>query len=273
MSQGQRSRTESSSSSPSSCRCDVLRAAGVKYDPDDDRKLHVQFEGYDCGADGSPYGASIPLSEAMDPRSDVILAYEMNDKTLPRDHGYPIRVIVPGVVGARNVKWLNRIIVSQSESPSHWQQNDYKGFNPSVDWSNVDFSKSPAIQAMPVTSAVCSPAPGSALKGGATTEIKGYAWSGGGSRVIRVDLTCDSGKTWFEAELVEQDEKQEPRHYGWTLWKAKVEVPRNCQSFEVWSKAVDSNYNVQPESFDNIWNLRGLLSNAYSRVQYRVSKK
>lgn len=54
-----------------------------------------------------PYGASIPISKAMDPRGDVILAYEMNGQPLNRDHGFPIRVIVPGVVGARNVKWLS----------------------------------------------------------------------------------------------------------------------------------------------------------------------
>ena len=76
-----------------------------------------------------------------DPRGDVILAYEMNGVTLPRDHGFPVRVVVPGVVGARNVKWLNRIIISEHESDSHWQQSDYKGFSPSVDWNNVDWSK------------------------------------------------------------------------------------------------------------------------------------
>lgn len=60
---------------------------------------------------GTPYGVSIPISKAMDPRADVILAYEMNGQTIPRDHGFPIRVIVPGVVGARNVKWLGNKII------------------------------------------------------------------------------------------------------------------------------------------------------------------
>lgn len=53
-----------------------------------------------------PYGASVPAWKAFDKRYDIILAYEMNGEEIPRDHGYPIRVIVPGVVGARNVKWL-----------------------------------------------------------------------------------------------------------------------------------------------------------------------
>lgn len=58
-----------------------------------------------------PYGGSIPIEKALDPHGDVILAYEMNGEPIPRDHGYPVRVIVPGVVGARNVKWLGKLYI------------------------------------------------------------------------------------------------------------------------------------------------------------------
>lgn len=68
-----------------------------------------------------PYGASIPISKAMDPRGDVLLAYEMNGQPIPRDHGFPIRVIVPGVVGARNVKWLGTWM-------KNFNYNFYKNF-------------------------------------------------------------------------------------------------------------------------------------------------
>jgi hypothetical protein len=57
-----------------------------------------------------------------------------------------------------------RIIISKEESDSHWQQRDYKGFSPSVDWDNVDFDSAPAIQDLPVISAVCDPAPGQTVK-------------------------------------------------------------------------------------------------------------
>lgn len=253
---------------------DVLKAAGLNEDQIEAK--HVQFEGYDRGADGSPYGASIPISKAFSPYGDVLLAYEMNGEVLPRDHGYPIRVVVPGVVGARNVKWLNNIIVSSAESDSHWQQNDYKSFNPSVNWDTVDFSKSPAIQDMPVTSAICEPSNHTVVKvsskNGNEIKLKGYAWAGSGNRIIRVDLTPDKGKSWFEAKLEEQDNAQEPRHYGWTIWSANYKVPDGVKDVEIWSKAVDSSYNVQPESFENIWNLRGLLSNAYFRLKVKIDQ-
>jgi sulfite oxidase len=54
----------------------------------------------------------------------------MNGNPLPRDHGFPVRAIIPGTVAARSVKWLEKVIVSDEESGSHWQQHDYKGFCP-----------------------------------------------------------------------------------------------------------------------------------------------
>jgi DMSO/TMAO reductase YedYZ molybdopterin-dependent catalytic subunit len=76
---------------------------------------HVQFEGLDRD-ESNWYGASIPLETALNPLSDIILAYEMNSTELPADHGYPLRVIIPGTVGARNVKWLTKISLSNEES-------------------------------------------------------------------------------------------------------------------------------------------------------------
>lgn len=224
------------------------------------------------------YAASIPLAKAMDPRGDVILAYKMNGEALSRDHGFPVRVIAPGIVGARNVKWLGKITISNTESDSHWQQNDYKGFSPSTDWDTVDFSKSPAIQNMPVTSAICNLQPNqkvSVNENGFIT-VQGYAWSGGGNKIVRVDLTADGGKQWHVAKLFDETSEDNKlpnlngRSWAWTLWKAEIPIPKGAKNVEIWSKAVDSNYNVQPESFANVWNLRGVLSNAYSRVKIDI---
>lgn len=94
--------------------------------------------------------------------------------------------------------------------------------------------------------------------------VAGYAWAGGGRKILRVDLTGDGGESWTQAHSLKQDTARHPRHWGWTLWEGKVKVG---EAGEVWSKAVDSSFNVQPESFVNIWNLRGMLSNAYSKME------
>ena len=120
---------------------------------------------------GSVYGASIPIELARRLKRDIILAYEMNGEPITRDHGYPVRIILPGIVGARQVKWLNKITLSNKESDCHWQQRDYKGFHASIDWDNVDFSTVPAIQELPVQSAICEPLNGSDLEEG-TSKYK-----------------------------------------------------------------------------------------------------
>ena len=108
---------------------DVLAHAG--FDPRDPLAVsvrHVQFEGLDRDVTGTQYGASIPLAKALSAEGDVLLAFEMNGQPLTRDHGAPLRVIAPGVTGARSVKWLGRVVLSDRESASHWQQRDYKVF-------------------------------------------------------------------------------------------------------------------------------------------------
>ncbi|KAK9508369.1 hypothetical protein O3M35_005950 [Rhynocoris fuscipes] len=254
--------------------CDFLRSLGVS---EDSKAEHVQFEGLDTDATNTSFGGSIPLVRALDPRSEVILAYEMNGKPLSRDHGFPLRAIVPGVAGARNVKWLSRIIVSENESDSHWQKNDYKGFSPNVDWDNVDFSSAPAVQELPVISAICTPLNGDVVHADVDDNItvKGYAWSGGGRNIIRVDLTCDHGKTWHTAKLLDKEKKSKAGDHvwDWTLWEAKIPLPKHAdKEIDIQVKAVDSAYSTQPEYFENIWNLRGVANNAYHRVKVKVNK-
>jgi DMSO/TMAO reductase YedYZ molybdopterin-dependent catalytic subunit len=75
--------------------------------------------------------ASIPVEKALSPWGDVVLAYEMNGAAIPRDHGYPVRAVVPGHVGVRNVKWVERVEVRATEAEGPWQRGiAYKGFAP-----------------------------------------------------------------------------------------------------------------------------------------------
>lgn len=255
---------------------DVLLAAGLsEEDPDVE---HIQFVGLDTDpATQTQYGASIPAEKAMSLYGDVILAYEMNGEPLTADHGYPLRVVVPGVTGARSVKWLSKIIPAKEESSSHWQQKDYKSFCNDIDWDTVDWSSAPAIQESPVTSAITEPQNGTAIKASdKSVTLKGYAWSGGGRGVIRVDVSVDGGKTWEVAELTKLPGKDRmdqsfSRQWAWCLWQASVAVPKGHKGpLELICKATDSSYNSQPDTVAPIWNLRGVVNNAWHRVQVNV---
>ena len=255
---------------------DVLLGAGIATGAGSQLR-HVQFEGLDKDMTGATYGASIPIAKALDEGGDVLLAYAMNGEPIPRDHGYPVRVVVPGHVGARSVtggawtdamqgfmepmwstamcvgagprpwalavtidlpllcgcwcvQWVSKITAAEGESQSFWQQHDYKVLSPSVDWDGMTaaMKAAPAMQEMPVQSAVASPASGSTIPGWQDdVEVKGYAWSGGGRPVVRVDVTADGGKSWTAAELSPHpvDASSVKNAWGWTLWSATVPVP------------------------------------------------
>ncbi|KAJ8943701.1 hypothetical protein NQ314_009674, partial [Rhamnusium bicolor] len=249
---------------------DILKIAGINED--EEIYKHVHFVGLDFDVAGTNYSGSIPIWRALEKRCDVLLVYEMNGVPLSRDHGFPLRLLQPGCAGCRNVKWIGKIIVSEKENDSHWQQNDYKGVSPSADFDNVDFSKSPAIQELPLTSAICQPAENDTVDViDGHIFIKGYAWSGNGQKIVRVDVTADGGKTWYIADLYLQDTALPPQHWSWTLWSINIPVGKNLENVEIWAKAVDNCYNTQPESFQNIYNFRGVLNNAYHRVKVNLN--
>lgn len=246
---------------------DVLLAAGLEDDNPD--VAHIQFEGLDTDMASQCYGASVEVDKAMDPHGDVLLAFEMNGAPLPADHGYPVRVVVPGVAGCRSVKWLGKIVASDQESASFWQRKDYKAFSPSVDWHNVDWESAPAIQNMPVTSHICEPLSGAAIDDDEVT-VKGYAWSGGGQGIIRVDVSADGGATWHTAELNKVPQKR-GRGWAWALWEATVPLPKGAKgAVQLVAKATDESYNTQPEQAAPIWNLRGVNCNSWHRVSVNV---
>ncbi|KAL0901071.1 hypothetical protein ABMA27_006393 [Loxostege sticticalis] len=248
---------------------DVLIHCGVDIEHTEGQ--HVIFTGADIDATGVNFSTSIPLHMAADPSSRIVLATHMNGRALPPDHGYPLRVVVPGAPAVRSVKWLESITVSTEESPSHWHQKDYRAFNPSKTWETADFATAPPVYSLPVTSAFCDPQDGDTVRAkNGHILLKGYAYSGGGAKILRVDVSADQGKTWIEATPAAVDPAPHKQHYSWTLWAATVPAPKGQKEVELWVKATDSNFNTQPERFDDIWNIRGILSNAYHRIKVKV---
>ena len=128
--------------------------------------------------------ASINMEKSTNPYGDVIIAYEMNGVPIPRDHGYPLRLIVPGYAAVRNVKWLKKIEVSDSEAEGAWQQGlNYKTLPPNVlDAKKVDLKKIPSMTEVSVFSGIASlnvvgkPElnPGDSV----TVKANGWAWAG-----------------------------------------------------------------------------------------------
>jgi len=234
----------------------VLLAAGVSPDANN---MHVAFEGLDH-ANGAPYGGSIPIEKAMDVNGAVILAYEMNGETLPRDHGYPLRVIVPGYIGARSVKWLSSIIVQKEESSNFFQKKDYKVFLPQVTWDTVEplWESTPALLELNVQAAITFPEDGTVIESGLPCYIRGYALAGGGRRISRVDVSIDGGRRWDMASLVQE----KGSGWSWTLWSYKVDqLPTPC---EIVCRAWDSAFNGMQSGRE--WNLRGVMNNSWYRV-------
>ncbi|GFP98975.1 sulfite oxidase [Phtheirospermum japonicum] len=198
---------------------------------------HVEFVSIDkCKEEnGGPYKASIPLIQATNPEADVLLAYEMNGE-------------------------------------GFFMQRDYKMFPPSVDWDNIDWSTRRPQMDFPVQCAICSLDDVNMVKPGKIT-IKGYAASGGGRGIERVDISIDGGKTWLEASksqksgvpYISDDESSDK--WAWVLFEAQADIAQNT---EIVAKAVDIAGNVQPENVEVIWNLRGILNTSWHRVQVRI---
>lgn len=115
-------------------------------------------------------------------------------------------------------------------------------------------------------SMITSPSPNEALRRDpdGTLELAGVAWAGGGRPIVRVDVSADGGKTWTEAKLEPElppPGAQPQRAWAWRQWRAAV--PAHVGATELVCRATDASANTQPERVESIWNLRGLLNNAW----------
>lgn len=231
---------------------EVLAVAGVG-----EGARHTAFTGLDevKGEDGSfNYGSSIPLEKALGP--EVLLAYEMNGEPLLPEHGFPLRVVVPGYYGARSVKWLSEISVRSAPSDNYFQAHEYKLFPPNITAETVDYSGGLMLGEVQVNAVICEPGEDEVLAAG-PVAVRGYAVAGGGRRVERVDLSTDEGRTWIQARL--REGADDP--WAWTFWEATLELGPGEHRIVV--RALDSSAATQPATAGEVWNFKGYANNSW----------
>jgi sulfane dehydrogenase subunit SoxC len=233
----------------------LLREAGLH-----EAAVDVVFTGLDRGVQGDvehDYERSLPLDEAL--RDEVLLVYAMNGEPLPPQHGYPLRLIVPGWYGMTQVKWLRAITVIDAPFRGWQQANAYR------------LHASEGDEGTPVTRmqprALMAP-PGipdffdrsRRLRSGAY-DVVGRAWSGW-APVARVEFSIDGGTSWSDAEL-DADAPQ----FAWRGWRTVWDAQPG--EHELRCRTTDAAGNTQPDA--PAWNTDGYCNNAPQRVRVLVS--
>lgn len=219
----------------------------------------VVFTGLDRGIQGDvehPYERSLALTEAL--REEVLLAYAINGQPLPPQHGFPLRLIVPGWYGMTHVKWLRSVTVVD-EPFRGWQQAAAYHLR-----QGPDDDGTPVTRMLPRSLMVPPGVPDflsrTRFVDAGACVVEGRAWSGYGP-IERVEVSVDGGETWREAELGEP--LSEFAWRGWTYeWDAEPGEHELC------CRATDTAGNAQP--LDSAWNWDGYCNNVVQRVRVAV---
>ncbi|KAI0630568.1 hypothetical protein C8Q77DRAFT_1133937 [Trametes polyzona] len=259
---------------------DILLACGLQDQPDEER-WYLNFEGADEPSEG-PYATSIPLMHAMNSANDVMLVFGMNGRVLHPDHGYPLRLIIPGYVGGRQVKWLKKIWVTKEPNRSHYHIWDNRVVPTYIDSRDHPYAsaffhhESTACWEQSLQSVIVKPAHGERIsleKKGCLEQtylVEGYALSGGGDRVERVELSLDGGKTWKYCfrRFTDSPLRHGEKYWAWIFWSCEVKIQELADAYEIIVRAQDGRKNNQPEHIS--WNLMGMMNNAWYRVRPRL---
>jgi len=248
----------------------ILLKAGLK-----NKKDGAQFVCME-GADKLPngfYGTCMPIDLAMDPTADVIIAFEQNGQRLIPDHGYPVRMIIPGWIGGRMVKWMTKIIITEKESDNYYHFFDNRILPPQVDKEIADkdgwwYKPEYLFNELNLNSAMASPAHGEVLKlsKGKTYPMRGYAYSGGGKKLTRVEVSFDQAKTWELATLEHLPPNHAGKYWTWCHWKyeAPIKYMMAAANSHIRVRAWDQTSNTQP--FELTWNVMGMGNNPHFKV-------
>jgi len=213
----------------------VLQRVGIKRDA-----VEVLFEGTDQGCEPDHpepmhFARSLPLAKALDP--DTLLATRMNGELLDANHGYPLRLFVPGWYGVASVKWLRRIEVLSHPFHGYFQSKKY-----TIQRPTPRGEETVVVGPMLVKSEIVRPRAGETLKLG-TNRLFGVAWAGQ-EAVARVEVSTDNGQTWSDADLIGL---RAP--YSWALWEYLWEVSEPG-SYALLTRATSASGQVQPADHD-----------------------
>jgi sulfite oxidase len=185
----------------------------------------------------------------------VLLAWAMNGEPLTPVHGAPLRVVVPGYIGARSVKWLRRIELRPQPWPGYFQHVVYR-------LVPEDGTPGPGV-GMPLglialNAAVLSPLDGATVRAG-PVDVRGYAFAGGDRSVERVDVSTDAGISWRPATLLD-----DLGRWAWRQWQVRLELAPGEHRILV--RAWDSSAATQPEDEAALWNPKGYVNNARPEI-------
>jgi len=233
---------------------DVLQKAGLK-----DSAAHILFDGADVPVGKMPdFQRTIPVEKAMHP--DTLLAYEMNGEPLTMEHGFPVRVIVPGWASDSWVKWLQHIEALDHEFEGFWMKTAYRHpAHPVEPGAAVDPKEMVPVTDLNVKSVIATPLSGWIKPG--RVRISGTAWSNT-SPVERVDVSLDGGQSWKPAKL-----GKEKGQYAWRLWQLDWKAAEGA--YTLMARATNAAGQTQP--LEQQWNPSGYLWNAVQRVNVQVT--
>jgi DMSO/TMAO reductase YedYZ molybdopterin-dependent catalytic subunit len=212
----------------------LLERAGVKS-----TAREIILEGADRGKLEDPksprgelnFARSIPLEKAR----SVLLAYKMNDVDLPREHGFPVRAIVPGWYAVASIKWLQRIIVTDKPFNGYYQTLDYSFWKRDGEQASLT-----PLSKIETKAVVIRPSEGESVRANSNVRLQGTAWTGDGE-IARVEVSTDGGKTWSETTLL-----GESKPNAWRLWEFEWKTPTKPGRQTLIARATDSNGRTQP---------------------------
>jgi DMSO/TMAO reductase YedYZ molybdopterin-dependent catalytic subunit len=242
---------------------DVLKRAGLKSSP-----TEVLFNGADVPVGTMPdFQRSIPIAKALHPAT--LLAYEMNGETLPVEHGFPLRVVVPGWAGDSWIKWVTSLTVLNREHDGFWMARAYRHPGKPVQPGRaVPPEAMQPVTSLRVKSVIAEPRGNGGVitaDAGKPLVIRGTAWSGDAGPVTAVDVSVDAGRTWTSATM-RRDQRTE---FGWRPWEYRWTPPREAY-YTIFARARDAAGNRQP--LEQEWNPSGYGWNVVPRIGVVVDK-